>query len=312
MSVLIVFICVLIVMLLFLLYVYDTAFCNSKRKRKRKNAVDLGEQFDALKDKIRESSRELEATEGEKVYITSYDGLRLSGTYYHFRDGAPLDIIFHGYRSGTVSDCGGGFVLARDLGHNVLLPDHRAHGESEGCTITFGIKERFDCLYWTRYASSRFENVKIVISGVSMGAATVLMASDLDLPPNVKGIIADCAFSSPEEIILSEAKKMGFSPRLAAPFIKLSARIFAGISLNEASAVKAVSNAKIPILIAHGEDDRFVPCEMAWKIYDACASTKRIFTVKDAGHGLSFIVEAERYKKEINDFKTKVLSGELE
>lgn len=290
----------------FLLYIFDTAFYNPPRKRGRK--IDLGEQYRALGDRLNEPYRQVKNAVSEDVEIKSHDGILLKGKYYHFKDGAPVDIIFHGYRSNAENDCGGGFVLARDLGHNVLLPDQRSHGKSKGNVITFGVKERLDCLQWIKYISKRFNNVKIIISGVSMGAATVLMASDLDLPENVKGIIADCAYSSPKEIILLESKKMGFPQKLAEPFIALSARIFANFNWTESSAVQAVKNAKIPILIVHGEADRFVPFEMCKPIFDACANKKRIFTVKDAGHGLSFLIDEEGYKKEINNFKTAVLN----
>lgn len=301
---------ILVVVLLgFLLYIFDTAFYNPPRKRGKR--VDLGEQYRALGDRLNEPYRQVKNTDFESVEITSFDGTLLKGKYYHFKDGAPVDIIFHGYRSKAENDCGGGFVLARDLGHNVLLPDHRAHGDSKGNVITFGVKERYDCLEWIKYISERFNNVKIVISGVSMGAATVLMASDLDLPENVKGIIADCAYSSPKEIILLESKKMGFPKKIAEPFISLSAKLFAGFNWTETSPEQAVKNAKVPVLIIHGEDDRFVPFYMSKPIFEACTSKKRIFTVKDAGHGLSFLIDEEGYKKEVNDFKKAVLSDDM-
>ena len=300
---------ILVAVLMFLLYIFDTAFYNPPRKRNRK--LSLGEQYVALGDRLDEPCRQVLNTVGEDVEITSFDGKILKGKYYHFKDGAPVDIIFHGYRSKAANDCGGGFVLARDFGNNVLLPDHRAHSESQGNIITFGVKERYDCLKWIEYISKRFENAKIVISGVSMGAATVLMASDLALPQNVKGIIADCAYSSPKEIILQESTKMGFPKKIAEPFIALSARLFAGFDWDKTSPQKAVKNAKVPILIIHGEDDRFVPCQMCYPIFDACTSPKKLFTVKDAGHGLSFLIDEEGYKKAVNDFKTAVLNDDL-
>ncbi len=305
----IVFLVLVIIFIGFLLYVFDTAFYNPPRKRGRK--VDLGEQYRVLDDKLKITREAIANTSYEEVEIISFDGLRLKGKYYHFKDGAPIDIIFHGYRSRAENDCGGGFMLSREFGHNVLLPDHRAHGKSEGNVITFGIKERYDCLQWIEYLTERFDDVKIFITGVSMGAATVLMASDLELPKNVKGVIADCSYSSPKEIILLESKKMGFPQKIAEPFIALSSRIFAGFNWTETSPEQAVKNAKVPILIIHGEDDRFVPCDMCYPIYNACRGHKKLFTVKDAGHGLSFIVDKEGYKKAVNDFKTALLKEDM-
>ena len=293
----------------FMWYIFDTAFYNPPRKRNR--SVDLGEQYRVLKDGLDKTRKEVREARYEAVDTVSFDGTVLKGKYYHFNDGAPVEIIFHGYRSNPLNDCGGGFSLTREYGCNVLLPDHRAHGESGGNVITFGVKERYDCLQWIKYLIERFGDIKIIISGVSMGASTVLMASDLELPENVKGIIADCGYSSPKEIILQESGKMGFPPKLSAPFIKLSAKLLAGFDWEETSAVKAVKNSKLPILIIHGEDDRFVPCSMSHQIYEACTSHKKLLTVKDAGHGLSFLVAPEKYKKAVNDFKDAVLNDDM-
>ncbi|MBR2860999.1 MAG: alpha/beta hydrolase [Clostridia bacterium] len=300
------FIAILLIFISVLLYIYNLAFYNPPSKRIKKHFRARGEQYDAVREKLDATTKTVSEAEFQPVEIIAQDGVKLRGKYYHYADGAPMDIIFHGYRSRANHDCGGGYLLARDLGHNVILPDQRAHGESGSNTITFGIKERYDCLEWIKFACTMQPDVKIVISGVSMGAATVLMASELDLPENVKGIIADCAFSSPIEIILMESEKMGIPKQLAKPFIKLSARLMGGFNVEEASAREAVKNAKVPILLVHGEDDKFVPCRMSYDIYENCTGDKKLITFEGAGHGLSFLVDAERYKKEINEFKNRV------
>lgn len=301
----------LVVILAFLWYIFDIAFFNPRSKRTKKSEGLQGEQYEKLKEELKALSHNLKKEEYEAVEITSYDGLKLRGKYYHYHDDAPLEIILHGYRSNPYNDCGGGFKLSKESGYNVLLPDHRAHGESEGSVITFGVKERYDCLSWINYVVQRNKNVKIFISGVSMGASTVLMASDLPLPENVKGIIADCPYSSPEEIIVDVSEKMGYPKGLAAPFIRLSARIMAGISLNKVTALNSVKNTALPILIIHGEDDRFVPCEMGKRIYNECNSRKMLFTVKDAGHGLSFLIDENGYKKAVKCFKEGALNNDF-
>ncbi len=298
----------IVLILVFLYYIFDAAFYNPPRKRNKKLKMDR-EQYNALGDKVKEPVRFVKQAEYEKVAIVSYDGYVLTGKYFHNKDGAPLDIIFHGYRSNSFNDCGGGFKLAWDLGHNVLLPDQRSHGESQCNIITFGVNERHDCVSWCEYAKNRFNNVKIVISGVSMGAATVLMASDLDLPNNVKGIIADCGFSRPIDIILEVGRTMHISPKIASPFVSFAAKLLGGFDINQTSAVQAVKNAKVPILIVHGDEDRLVPVKMAYKIYEACNNKKQLLIVKGAGHGLSYIIEEELYKTTINNFKTAVING---
>lgn len=248
--------------------------------------------------------REMDALPYEQVYIRSLDGKKLAARYYHVRDSAPLQIQFHGYRGTALRDFCGGNKLARKKGHNTLVIDQRAHGKSEGNTITFGIRERYDCLQWIRYAVDRFgEDTPILLAGVSMGAATVLMASGLDLPENVVGIFADCPYSSAGAIIRKVCRDMKLAPFFVYPFLLLGAFLFGGIRLSQGNVVKAVQKAKVPIRIFHGEDDRFVPCEMSKEIIDACTSTnKKRVTFPEAGHGLSYMVDPERYEKEFEEF----------
>src|SRR5699024_9442027 len=114
---------------------------------------------------------------------------------------APLAIIFHGYKGFARRDGLGGYTLCKRLGFNVLLPDQRSHGASGGHTITMGVKERYDCRAWAWWAARRFgPETPLFLMGVSMGASTVLMASSLNLPGSVRGIIADCGYTSPREI----------------------------------------------------------------------------------------------------------------
>ena len=260
-------------------------------------------QYQEHKDALLELIGELDSTPYEPVYITSRDGLKLYGKYYHLRDGAPVHIDMHGYRSSGVRDFCGGARILRELGHNAIIIDERAHSHSEGRTITFGIKERYDCLDWINYAIKRFgADTPIFISGVSMGAGTVLMASELELPRNVKGIFADCPFSSPWEIIKKVCGDMGLPKKLCFPFAYVGARIFGGFKLTEASAREAVKHTRVPILIIHGDDDRFVPHEMSVSIRDANPEMVRLVTVKDAGHALAYFKDPALYHKEIITF----------
>jgi len=284
-------------------WAYHKAFYHSPRHRKE--TVELP--HDATEHTTRDYMHTLIDTMGklpyEPVEITAHDGVRLVGRYIHVRDGAPLQIQCHGYRGSAVRDFCGGNKLAREAGHNTLVITHRAHGESGSRTITFGIKERYDCLAWIEYAQARFgTDTPIFLSGVSMGAATVLMASSLPLPPQVKGIIADCPYTSPRAIIARVCDQSGYPTRLAMPFIKLAARLFGHFDLDETDAVTAVRSAKVPILLVHGEADDFVPCDMSREIQAACASECRLCTFPNAGHGLSFIEDEERYRQEVERF----------
>ena len=199
--------------------------------RRRRREEDIYVALDRLPENIALRTRQLigdlDGIEFEPVEIRSDDGLRLFARYYHVADGAPLHIQFHGYRSHSLRDFCGGNPLARDCGHNTLLVDQRAHGNSEGHTISFGIKERVDCLRWVEYATRRFgKETPIFLTGVSMGAATVLMATELPLPPNVVGVIADCPYSSPRAIIRKVIGDMGLPVWAAYPFVCIGARLF--------------------------------------------------------------------------------------
>ena len=146
--------------------------------------------------------REVRALPFKECAITSFDGLTLYGRYYECKKDAPMEIMFHGYRGNAERDLCGGVQRAFALGRNVLLVDQRAAGKSGGHVITFGINESRDCIDWVNYSVKEFgSDVKIILTGISMGAATVCIASGEDLPENVIGILADCGFSSAKAII---------------------------------------------------------------------------------------------------------------
>ena len=144
-----------------------------------------------------------------------------------------------------------------------------------------------------------------------MGGATVLMASDLELPKSVKGIIADCPYSSPKEIICKVCKvELKLIPWVIYPFIKLSALLFGGFNPSSQSAIKSVKNTKIPILLIHGEGDSFVPSEMSDKIYESCASEKYICKIPEAEHGMAFLYDMSTYENTVKTFIEKQLRKE--
>jgi len=245
----------------------------------------------------------------EQVYITARDGVTLAARYYHRAEGAPLKIEFHGYRGTGIRDFCGATEVDELCGYNVLLVDQRAHGLSGGRVISFGIRERYDVVSWAEYAVERFgAQVKIILSGVSMGAATVLMAADLELPPNVRGIIADCGYSSPAAIIKKVCREDFHLPVwLMYPFIRLTARLLGGFDLEEASAVESVKNAKVPIILFHGDDDRYVPCAMAHEIHAAAGDQAELHVIPKAGHALSYLEDRETYHTHLIPFCEKIL-----
>ena len=251
---------------------------------------------------------EFENASYEDVTITSDDGLKLAGRYYHVADGAPMEIQCHGYKGNATRDFCGNWKIAREAGRNVLLIDERCHGKSEGHTITFGILERKDVMNWIQYAIKRFGNVPIMLSGVSMGAATVLMVSGMELPENVKAVIADCPYDAPANIIKKVlGKDMGMPVGIIYPLIRLGGILYGKFNLESASPVEAVKQSKVPILLIHGDDDRFVPYEMSCNIHVAAPDKIEFHTIRGAGHALNYVTAPEEYKEIVHAFTEKYL-----
>jgi len=283
-------------------FAYHKAFYSPMKGRGETKPI-VNPSYDPYRPEMRRIFKELNERPCEYVTITSHDGLTLSGRYYHVKDGAPLDIGFHGYRSSAMVDFSGGSALCFELGHNVLLVDQRAHGKSQGRTICFGLKERYDLLCWVEYAIQRFgKDVSILLQGVSMGGATVLMASNMDLPENVKGIIADCPYANAMDIILHVGKEMPIPSWLMKPFVILGAKIFGGFDVTETDAIEAVKQTQIPILIIHGDGDTFVPCSMSAKVKDANPQMVSYRTISGAEHGISYLVDTPKYHALVKDF----------
>lgn len=284
-------------------FCYRLAFYSMNEKEQDIYTIPPGKQYEAVADRILELIHEVDQLSYELISITARDGIHLVGRYYHFKDGAPVQILFHGYRGNGRREFSGNNRIAAKLGFNVIVVDERAHGKSGGHTITFGIKERYDCLDWANYASERFgPDTPIILTGVSMGAATVLMASSLPLPGSVKAVIADCPYSSPKAIIQKVSADVRLPPRLSYPFVVLGALLFGKFKLWQSSPLEAVRRTRIPILLFHGEDDRFVPCEMSESIYAACRGPAELVIVPGAGHALSYFLDTELYEKTVGSF----------
>ncbi len=296
---------ILAAIFLFLSYLaYRRAFHSIPNPNKDIYRIPVDDdQVTPYKDRILAGIHTLADTPCEFVTIKSHDGLTLSGRYYHVCDGAPVHIKCHGYRSAGLRDFSGGAEIAKSLGHNSLIIDERAHGRSEGHVISFGINERYDCLGWANYITERFgKDTKIILAGVSMGAGTVLMASGLELPENVVCIFADCPFSSPWEIIKKVCYDIHLPGKLCFPFAYTAARIYGRFDLLGCSAVEEVKKSRVPILIIHGDDDRFVPWSMSYEIASANPDAVSLVTIKGAGHAMSYFADTDEYVRVTSEF----------
>ena len=284
-------------------YAYRVAFYVSPRYQQDIYEPPRGEKSPERLDVLRTHIQKLNALPYEPVTITAMDGKKLFGRYYHSREGAPVQIQFHGYRGSAMRDFCGATAFARKLGHNVLVVDQRCHGHSEGRTITFGIRERYDCQCWAKYAYERFgSDTPLILAGVYMGATTVLMASDLELPETVCAIVADCPYSSPKAIIAKVAGEMGLPQKPAAAICCLGALLYGHFRVSGCNALDCVKATKLPVLLIHGEADQLVPCEMSRALYEACRSDKELQTFPGATHGMSYLEDPKRYEATVGGF----------
>lgn len=271
-------------------------------------AYEEDDQTLAVRDVWNAAISRFEEAPFEAVSITSHDGLTLTGKYYHCREGAPLEIHCHGYKGNAIRDFCGAWQVARADGRNVLLIDQRCHGSSQGHTITFGILEKRDVEGWIRWADRRFGPVPILLVGVSMGAATVLMAAGSSLPESVKGVVADCPYDAPSNIIKKVlGQDMGMPVKLVYPLIRMGGLLYGKFNLDADSPAAAVKRSQIPILLIHGDADRFVPYSMSVNIHAAAPEKIDFHTIPGAGHALNYATAPDVYQSLLHDFACKVL-----
>ncbi|MHC1684076.1 MAG: alpha/beta hydrolase [Clostridiaceae bacterium] len=289
---------IIIIILLFAgLYFYNYAILRSK-----KEFIDSDEELQGLKDPKKQGYRDwFKDQPFENVSITSYDNLKLSAAYLKNNEKSNKTVILvHGY-AGHRNDM---YFISRfyyeKLGFNLLIPDLRGHGKSEGNYIGMGWKDRMDILKWIDYIG---DGSQIVLHGISMGGGTVLMVSGESLPSNVKCIISDCAFSGAKEILSYQLKRMFKLPKF--PLIYLTSficKLRAGYYFGEACALKQIEKSKTPILFIHGDEDKFVPTEMVYPLYEALNTEKKLVIVPGAGHVEAYWEDKELYEKEVEDF----------
>lgn len=284
---------------------FRMAFYNNRKtdKPSEEFSIPEGKIYEPYREQMVNWMKEVRAMESEEFEITSFDGLRLHGRYYEYCKGAPIELMFHGYRGSGERDLCGGVQRCFTLKRNVLIVDQRASGKSEGNTITFGINESKDCLRWIDFIINHFgKDSRIILTGISMGGATVLMAAGKELPKNVIGVLADCPYSSPRAIIKKVIHEMNLPENLLFPFVKLGGLLFGHFNIDETSPITAIRNCKVPVIFIHGEADAYVPCRMSRDVYEQCPSPKVLLTVKDAGHGLAYLVDPDAYFKTLRHF----------
>lgn len=237
------------------------------------------------------------------VSTLATDGVKLQGVWIPAKNSRGTVLMAHGYRSTMLLDFHLPFQLFHRLGLNILAPYQRTHGGSGGRYITFGVKESRDMQRWIHFHNDQLSSKPIILYGISMGASTMLFLADRQLPANVKGIIADCGFTSPKEIIKSVYRRvLRLPPMLSVWMAGVFARIFAGVDINSCDTRASLASSRLPVLLIHGEEDTFVPCQMTREAFAACNSSKNVLIVKNAEHGMSYLADGIAYAAHVIDF----------
>lgn len=244
--------------------------------------------------------------DNEEVYIDSFDGLRLYGKLYILDKKKPIFICFHGYKGNIYDNQIGIKKICFENDINILMVNQRSHGKSEGKSITFGINERRDVQSWANYVAKRFPDNKIILVGTSMGGASVLMASDLALPNNVCGIVADCPFSSPLDVVKGYLNKKGIPMSLGLNLVCMSALLVGRFDLKSHDCISSIKKSKVDILLIHSEEDSVVSCSNSRELHDKSRNNTTLEIFNGADHGVSYLSDEERYTKIILNFIKKV------
>jgi fermentation-respiration switch protein FrsA (DUF1100 family) len=291
-------------------YFYNVAIMRSEKDFLH-NSQALKSTYDTLETYKSEDASSLGSLSwakdlgAESWSITPFDGLKLSAIYIPAaKPTSKVVILAHGYSANNLSMGEYARFYYQKLGYNVLLPDARGHGTSEGNYIGFGWPERKDYLLWIQKVLDVVgDNSQIVLHGVSMGGATVMMVSGEELPSAVKAIIEDCGYTSVDKELAWQLKRLyNLPPFPLMNVTSLITRIRAGYSFYEASALRQVQKSKTPMLFIHGDQDTFVPFGMVKELYAACNAEKELYVVKGAGHGTAYYMNPAAYEQKVTEF----------
>ncbi len=301
----------LAILYIILLYVSTVFLINTAIDRKEpklltkiKTRVIGSPKTAAFMNEIIIAGKRLAERECEAVAVKAYDGVKLVGHIYRAESPKRIMIAMHGWRSSWSQDFGTIAEFWKDSGCTVIYAEQRGQNASGGKYMGFGITERRDVLAWINYANKKFgTDMPLYLAGVSMGASTVLMSAEFELPANVRGIVADCGFTNPDEIWKYVVRKnLGVSYKLRRKLAFYIYKRRTGFHPDSASTVEAVGKGRVPILFIHGEDDNFVPVEMTLKNYEACTSPKSLLIVPEANHGMSHYKDRQRYETAFSEF----------
>lgn len=280
-----------------------------QKARESMDALKGNEALAAVIESNREAVERLENSGAQTVEIVSFDGTPLTGHFLPCKNAKRVLVAMHGWRSCWSNDFAAIADFWRESGCSVLYAEQRGQNNSGGDYMGFGLLERYDCLEWVKWVNENANEqesgtlLPVYLCGISMGATSVLLAQGVELPENVCGVMADCGFTSPNEIwrkVVEKNFRLSYKVREAAADKICKQKISMGAK--DASTVEVLKSATRPTLFIHGSDDHFVPVEMTYENYKACAAPKRLLIVPGAEHGLSYMVDKEEYERASLEF----------
>lgn len=289
---------------------YRVAFLRHAEEHDDVNA--LGKPWTAYLPTIRDGVQWLIDHTTETVKVQSFDGLMLSARLVERKGARGTVLMCHGYRSRGYLDFSCVFPFYYRLGLNLVVIDERACGDSEGDTITFGLNERCDVKTWTEWINGRFgETRPVILAGISMGCASVVMSLATGLPDNVKGIIADCGYTSVwRQLAYILRRDYGLPPFPILYWVNGLFRRRTGRDLREADTLPLLRQSDIPVLFIHGGADRFVPTDFSVEGWRACAADKDLLIVDSAAHATSALADPAAYRRHVAAFVERVVPPE--
>ena len=286
-----------------LFYIYTVVFHSPKKWQNNEYRLEKALDVPGAKEKTFEYVTKIREIPYQDLFIKSYDGLKLHAYLYENKSSDEFILMFNGYRGIVRRDYAGKGLETLARGKNLVLIDQRAHGQSKGHSLTLGRKEQRDVVSWVNFIKEKYgESAKITVSGVSMGASTVIFAAD-KLPADVK-VFADSPYASEKEIIINILKAQKKNPKIFWPLVYLAALFFAHVRLKD-DAVEYVSKAKCKILIIHGTGDTIVPIEMSERMYEANKEHVQLTKFEGLDHALAFLQDREKYLETIFEFIDK-------
>lgn len=298
----------LVLMVLFIAgyYFFRFACINDRSKKNDFNETDRSP-WSKYKEEHDSDMEYIHHLNVEDDWIESFDHLKLHASYFPTNHPKRMILMAHGYKGTGIGDFAKAIVELHDEA-NILLIDERACGQSEGKIITFGAHEKKDVIDWTLWLNQNKnpDHLPIYLFGVSLGSSTVCQTSNYDFPKEVKGIIADCGYSSFKDIATELSEVLFHIPAWPIlPFVEFYCRIIGHFKMDDANTKEALSKTKLPILFIHGKDDTFVLPMNTKRNYEACASEKEVVYIDNAKHANSMYADTTTYFNKVNEFLKK-------